>query len=92
MPAQIAYVTKVCSQLLIVEAVEDGHGHDVVGVGQVRQQLGREHETLGGPRAAGSVHHLDEHLALVDAVHALVDLVHHPEGRHRHMLRQAPCS
>mmetsp|Transcript_23778 Transcript_23778/g.45220 ORF Transcript_23778/g.45220 Transcript_23778/m.45220 type:complete len:412 (+) Transcript_23778:176-1411(+) len=47
---------------------------------QLRQQLGSQQEALRGVWSACSLHHLCEHLALVDGVHALVDLVHHPEG------------
>ena len=50
--------------------------------------LGREQEALRRAGLAGGLGQLREHAPLVGLVHALVDLVHHAEGAHRHVLRE----
>lgn len=66
----------------IMSMLRDFTHRDIIGEGQVWQQLGREQEALWGAGAAGGAHELRENLSLVDGVHALVDLVDHAEGRH----------
>lgn len=45
------------------------------------EQLWRDEEVLARMLAAGNVHHTFVYHPLVAWIHALIDLVYHPEGR-----------
>ena len=53
---------------------------------QCWQQLGCQQEALRGAWPTGTLYKLHENLALVDWVHALVNLVYHPERTDCHIL------
>lgn len=64
---------------------EDAHAGVVAEAGE---EFGGDEEVLAGVLAAGDLDHALVHHALVARVHALVDLVHHPERRLRHRLQR----
>ena len=78
---------EVFGSLLDGGTVKDLHQGDVLRVREVGEQLGGEQEALGGVWLAGSVHKLHEALALIQGVHALVDLIYNPERADRNILR-----
>mmetsp|Transcript_64065 Transcript_64065/g.202671 ORF Transcript_64065/g.202671 Transcript_64065/m.202671 type:complete len:488 (+) Transcript_64065:243-1706(+) len=69
-----------------VRPVEDVEDRDLAGVFELREQLGGEEEALRSVALASALDKLLEDLALVDRIHALVDLVHHAEGAHGDVL------
>ena len=54
--------------------------------GQCRQQLGCQQEALRGSRPTSTLYKLHENLPFIDWVHALVDLIYHPERTDCHVL------
>ena len=77
---------EVVGDALDLRAIHDVQDSDRLLEGQVGQQLGGEQEALGCAWLAGCLDQQTEDLALVHAVHALIDLIHHSERRHSHIL------
>ena len=57
------------------------------GEWQCWQQLGCQQKALWGAGSASTLYKLHEHLALIDRVHALVNLINHTERTHCHILQ-----
>ena len=70
---------------LTVENAQDLH---FLVVFQVWQELWGDQEVLRGIGFRGGVHNDRVHLALVDGVHALVDLINHSERAACHVLKR----